>query len=131
MAQNPNQIAPQVDFQSLAARIIPLLSPSHRAAVEALVKDLARLEQLEVIRGNVSTEPMVSPLTLKESEILCYAAQGYSNKRVADILGCKKMTVTNHISSIMRKMDCLNRTHAVTMALMHGWIRVHQPKKGI
>ena len=69
-------------------------------------------------------EPLLSPLSRRETEILNYIAQGNSNKEIAHALGIKNQTVKNHITSIMRKLAANDRTHAVVLALRRGLIRV-------
>jgi len=69
-------------------------------------------------------EPLLSPLSPREKEILEHIAQGNANKEIADALGIRNQTVKNHIASIMRKLAANDRTHAVVLALRHGLIRV-------
>lgn len=70
-------------------------------------------------------EPLISPLSRRETEILEYIAQGNSNKKIAFTLGICNQTVKNHVTSIMRKLAANDRTHAVVLALRHGLIKVH------
>jgi len=69
-------------------------------------------------------EPLISPLSRRETEILEYIAQGNSNKMIAYTLGICNQTVKNHVTSIMRKLAANDRTHAVMLALRHGLIKV-------
>lgn len=69
-------------------------------------------------------EPLLSPLSRRETEILEYIAEGNSNKEIAHALGICNQTVKNHVTSIMRKLAANDRTHAVVLALRHGLIRV-------
>ncbi|MCK4722395.1 MAG: response regulator transcription factor [Dehalococcoidia bacterium] len=70
-------------------------------------------------------EPLISPLSRRETEILEHIAQGNSNKEIAHTLGICNQTVKNHVTSIMRKLAANDRTHAVVLALRHGLIRVY------
>lgn len=72
-------------------------------------------------------EPLLSPLSRRETEILEYIAQGNSNKEIAYSLGICNQTVKNHVTSIMRKLAANDRTHAVVLALRRGLIRAFQP----
>jgi len=62
------------------------------------------------------------PLTEREIEVLNYAAQGKSNKQIAENIGLSESTVKNHFSSTLRKLQANDRTHAVILALNNGWI---------
>jgi len=62
------------------------------------------------------------PLSLREMEVLNYAAMGKSNKEIAGIIGLSQSTIKNHFSSTLRKLRANDRTHAVTLALCNGWI---------
>jgi DNA-binding NarL/FixJ family response regulator len=62
------------------------------------------------------------PLSLREMEVLNYAAMGKSNKEIAEIIGLSQSTIKNHFSSTLRKLHANDRTHAVTLALCNGWI---------
>ena len=64
------------------------------------------------------------PLSLREMEVLNYAAMGKSNKEIAGIIGLSQSTIKNHFSSTLRKLHANDRTHAVTLALCNGWINV-------
>ena len=64
------------------------------------------------------------PLSLREMEVLNYAALGKSNKQIAQIIGLSESTIKNHFSSTLRKLHANDRTHAVTLALCNGWLSV-------
>jgi DNA-binding CsgD family transcriptional regulator len=64
------------------------------------------------------------PLSLREMEVLNYAAMGKSNKQIADIIGLSESTIKNHFSSTLKKLHANDRTHAVTLALCNGWLSV-------
>ena len=72
---------------------------------------------LDRINGN-------GPLSLREMEVLNYAALGKSNKQIAEIIGLSESTIKNHFSSTLRKLHANDRTHAVTLALCNGWLNV-------
>jgi DNA-binding CsgD family transcriptional regulator len=64
------------------------------------------------------------PLSLREMEVLNYAALGKSNKQIAEIIGLSESTIKNHFSSTLRKLHANDRTHAVTLALCNGWLSI-------
>ena len=61
-------------------------------------------------------------LSSREIQVLERAAAGMSNQEIADDLDITIQTVKNHVTSILRKLDVNDRTHAVTIALRKGWI---------
>ena len=62
------------------------------------------------------------PLSLRETQLLKYAAIGESNKQIAMTIDRSECTVKNHFSRIMKKLHANDRTHAVALALCNGWI---------
>ena len=61
-------------------------------------------------------------LSSRETQVLELVAGGHSNKQIAEYLEITDQTVKNHITSILRKLNVNDRTHAVTIALRKGWI---------
>jgi DNA-binding CsgD family transcriptional regulator len=64
------------------------------------------------------------PLSMREMEVLNYAAMGKSNKQIAEIIGLSESTIKNHFSSTLKKLHANDRTHAMTLALCNGWLSV-------
>lgn len=73
------------------------------------------------IKGR-AVDSVNAPITERETEILSYVARGYGNKQIAHALGISEQTIKNHMTSILRKLDASDRTHAVVMAMQSGWI---------
>ncbi len=69
-------------------------------------------------------QPLYSPLSTREIEILDYIARGNSNKEIAKSLKISDQTVKNHITSILKKLSVNDRTAAVVHALKKGWIKM-------
>jgi DNA-binding NarL/FixJ family response regulator len=69
-------------------------------------------------------QPLYSPLSAREIEILDYIARGNSNKEIAKSLKISDQTVKNHITSILKKLSVNDRTAAVVHALKKGWIKM-------
>jgi len=59
-------------------------------------------------------------LTQREIELLWWAAEGMSNKAIAQTLSVSENTIKYHMKNIMQKLDAPNRTKAVTYALRAG-----------
>jgi DNA-binding NarL/FixJ family response regulator len=63
-------------------------------------------------------------LTPREEEVLGLVAKGMSNKEIADKLGTAGGTVKMHVQNIIGKLGAADRTHAVTIALQRGILRL-------
>jgi DNA-binding NarL/FixJ family response regulator len=61
-----------------------------------------------------------SPLTAREVEILRLVAEGYSNRRLAELLSVSEPTVKFHLTNVYRKLGVGNRTEASRWAQRHG-----------
>lgn len=61
--------------------------------------------------------PPQHKLTPREKSILQHLAEGMDTKQVAKCLFISEYTVSEHISTILRKLKAKNRTQAVTFAL--------------
>ncbi|AKU22695.1 response regulator transcription factor [Massilia sp. MB5] len=61
-------------------------------------------------------------LSEREAEVLCSAAAGNSNKRIALHLAISEETVKAHMRTILAKLGANDRTHAVTIAFKRGMI---------
>lgn len=81
---------------------------------------LKEFQSLSVMEKRI--EEVTAPLSPRELEILGYVARGYLNKQIARTLAISEQTIKNHMTSILRKLDANDRTHAVVMALRQGWI---------
>lgn len=63
-----------------------------------------------------------SPLTDRQLEVLRLAADGRSNRQIADALGLSDRTVEVHLGRVFRALGVASRTEAVTVALRDGLI---------
>jgi DNA-binding NarL/FixJ family response regulator len=59
-------------------------------------------------------------LSTRENEILFWVKEGKSNWETAVILDISERTVKFHIRSIMQKLNAVNRTHALAIAIDRG-----------
>ena len=65
-----------------------------------------------------------TPLSPRQTQILNQIAKGHPNKWIARSLGISEQTVKNHVTSIMDKLDANDRTHAVVLAMLNGWLNI-------
>ena len=75
------------------------------------------LNQCLVPKTEDSPDPSLSP---REKECLLWTAEGKTAEDVAAILGLSVFTVNRHVSNAARKLNCLNKYHAVIRALRAG-----------
>ena len=80
------------------------------------------LSRALVAEYNRITQPVTGittkkSLTAREKEVMAYIAEGMSNGEIAYQLGISEKTVKNHVSSILRKLDLMDRTQVAVYAL--------------
>ena len=63
-------------------------------------------------------------LTDRHLEILGHVARGRTNRQIGELLGISERTVRNHMRAIAKRLATTDRTHAVVLAIGHGWISV-------
>jgi DNA-binding NarL/FixJ family response regulator len=103
-----------------------------------LLKGLLRKELLETIRAVHAGQKRIPPevaaqlaeyaaedaLTPREIDVLRLIAAGNANKQVAAHLSITEETVKGHVKSILSKLRANDRTHAVTIGLKRGIIKL-------
>jgi len=63
-------------------------------------------------------------LTDREREVLTWVGRGKTSSEIAIILGLSDRTVNFHCDRAMRRLDVVNRTHAVAKAVAQGLIAI-------
>jgi DNA-binding NarL/FixJ family response regulator len=63
-------------------------------------------------------------LTAREIEVLRLISEGNSNKLIASHLSVSEDTVKGHVKNILSKLGANDRTHAVTIGLKRGIIKL-------
>ncbi|MGI6368710.1 MAG: response regulator [Anaerolineae bacterium] len=71
--------------------------------------------------------PDVEMLTVRELEVLRLAAEGLSNRDIAEKLIVSPRTIQSHMANIFGKLQVGSRTEAVMVGLRRGWIRLEEP----
>lgn len=61
-------------------------------------------------------QKVLRPLTERENEVLYYLTKSLTNYEIADILNVTHHTIKAHVSAILSKLDCKNRTDAALYA---------------
>jgi len=102
-------------------------------ALSYLLKSATRAELLRAIRGAVVGEhyfgspaldeagrPAGPPLSIRELSVLRLVSVGHSNGEIAERLFISEAAIKARMKSILTKLDAVDRTHAVTVALRRG-----------
>lgn len=61
----------------------------------------------------------ISPLTLREAEVLSLMATGLRNKEIAARLGISERTATFHVGNVLSKLGADGRVEAISIARRH------------
>ena len=109
----------------MKARPDPLIvARETRALVVNLVSDPAREQHLLTL----SDEKLQAPprtlvelgLTQREAEVLCWVAQGKTNREIGMILDMSARTVQKHLEHVFQKLGVESRVNAMLMAWQAG-----------
>lgn len=76
------------------------------------------------IARRLTESKAVVGLSNREVDVLRLVAKGKANKEIAAELGLSGDTVKTHLTHLMRKLDAADRTHAVTLAIELGFLRM-------
>jgi len=71
-------------------------------------------------KGGVKTP--TEKLTPREIEVMTLTAKGKTRGEISRILSLSEETVKDYIARACRKLDAVNKTHAVALAVMLGLI---------
>jgi DNA-binding NarL/FixJ family response regulator len=74
--------------------------------------------------GRPAEQPVPSPLSEREHEVLRLAARGASNKVIAHELEVSVRTVHAHMRHIFNKLGVASRTEAVMLGVRRDWLQV-------
>ena len=85
---------------------------------------LTRLTQ--ALRRPPPPDPL-QPLSPREREVLRLIARGHSNRQIARDLAIGEQTVKTHVSSILAKLDLLDRVQVAIFAIRHQVDSYEQP----
>lgn len=99
---------PVVENNFRAKTILDYIVPFYSAAYQRLLKKPTQRRAM---------------LTAREIEVLNWIKEGKSSWDISVILKCSQRTIEFHVTNIMKKLDAVNRTQAVVIALEQGLIR--------
>lgn len=67
---------------------------------------------------------MRNPLSPRELVVLAKAANGLVDKEIAKFIDVQPATIRTYWDRLRTKLHAKNRTHAVSLAVALGWIKV-------
>lgn len=94
-------------------------SPRHQMLLNYLVPHL----HVALSRVHMSHQRDKPRLTPRETEVLTWAKYGKTNWEISVLLAVSARAVKFHLESAMRKLNVVNRTQAVAVALSLGLIK--------
>lgn len=90
--------------------IAPLLAEAVQIAGNILAEKLIAFEM-------PATPAPALPLSMRERDALMLVAEGKTDWEIATIMGISESTSRFHVDNARRKLDCVNRAHAVARFL--------------
>ena len=95
-----------------------LLKDASRTELAAAVRAVHRGESLldPQVQETIDNAPRHDPLTARELEVLRLMADQRSNAQIAELLFVSENTVKTHVSNILAKLGCSDRSGAVLTA---------------
>lgn len=97
-------------------------SPEARGVL-TLLSTYALARSLQLRRAD-EEEPYLRPsLSPRERETLQWAAEGFTDREIAERMRITDHGVDRHLRAARRKLGTRNRTHAVAEAIRLGWVR--------
>lgn len=119
--------------------LIAMIHSAHAGKYVVGQEEMTYEEMVEWIEERIGRMPgalpqddddIFEPLTPRQMEVLELVTRGLSNKEIAYKMHISHQTVKNHMTAILRKLRCQDRTQAAVYALSHGWIRLDDTKSG-
>lgn len=91
------------------------------SSLQAIVTGSTFLAEPELLREHHQKKSALE-LSERELQILRLLVGGFSNKEIASAIFLAEGTVRNHISNLLAKLDCRDRTQAVLKAINTGLV---------
>jgi PAS domain S-box-containing protein len=102
--------------------LMHLVERGDPAEMERLVSSLRSAARPSGDAANADAILSVSPLTVREREIVVLLSNGYAALNIAAKLNLSHATVRNHIQNILRKLEVHSQVEAIAVAFRRGWI---------
>jgi LuxR family maltose regulon positive regulatory protein len=118
-------------YADLGPPMAALLRRSAGAGVEPVeARKLLQVFEIGYEPPADAVDPVPTPLTKREQEVMALIIAGRSNQQIADTLVISLGTVKRHISNIYRKLGVRRRTQAVARAREMAGLREHDGTGG-
>jgi two-component system, NarL family, response regulator LiaR len=75
-----------------------------------------------LVRQLAARPPTDHQLSNRELEIIRLAARGMGNRQIAEALAISSRTVEVHFTGVFNKLGVANRTEAIAVAALRGWL---------
>lgn len=104
---------------NIVRRGISSMEKEHLGWLKSLniVHLVEHIENKEIPQRNNKQFHLSDLLTPRELDVLCCLVHGYSNKRIAQILGLAQSTAKTHVQNIMGKLGVSSRIQAAIYAV--------------
>jgi len=96
--------------RSTTAEIVRAIEEVHRGG--APMSSYIARKVVQSFQRQGASEKSAENLTRRETDVLNYAARGYTNKEIADALGLSAETVRGYLKTIYSKLHVRSRTEA-------------------
>jgi len=79
-------------------------------------------DRIKALGTRIAPTILPDQLSAREAQILGLVAQGLTNREIGTTLFISEHTAAKHISNILTKTRCANRTDAASYAHRHGLV---------
>ncbi len=112
---------------TMIVKALELVLAGERYIPSILVDGHDLIEKNQKHSGKIThdTDSPFGKLTRRESEVLSFLLDGYSNKQISRNIDVKEITVAFHLRGVFKKLGVSNRTQAAAKALRAGWQPPH------
>ncbi len=101
-----------------------LLKTVRHDELAAAIRKVHAGEQLGPAAPATRPAPRRGPLTQRETEVLGFIKQGFSNDEIAQLMGISERTVRAHVTSILASLQAADRAQAVAIGFELGILKL-------
>lgn len=101
-------------------RIAALLGEANRHAEQIGLRALQ--DRIRALGAHIASASLPDQLSAREAQILALVARGLTNREIGTTLFISEHTAAKHMSNILAKTGCVNRTDAASYAHRRGLV---------